>query len=92
MIREGDWVEYTSRSGKRIEGYVLYNVSHKSLVRVTSPKSLADQDKLINTGKLKKIEPEIHPDDVNILIDLALATKDKEWFDELQKISAKQPE
>lgn len=88
LIKEGDWVSGTSQADEKFIGYVeSMNQGGGLKVWVTQ----CDREEAVGTiidaglAKVKKL-PDNAPlaaDELQGLIELALATHDKEWFHEL---------
>ncbi|MEK8131910.1 IDEAL domain-containing protein [Paenibacillus filicis] len=88
-VYEGDWVSGSSAADEKFIGYVeSFNEHGAVLVRVTQ----SDHEEIVNTSieasriKIKKL-PERSPstrEELLGLIDLALMTHDKEWFENLE--------
>jgi len=88
LIHEGDWVSGTSQLDEKFIGYVeSMNRSGGLKVRVTQ----CDREDAVGTSveaalakvrKLPDYTPSA-PEELKDLIELSLATHDKEWFDEL---------
>jgi hypothetical protein len=88
-VNIGDWVQLKNCPHA---GYIGYITDHNPLRDSYQIKLSLDAD-----GKpyeyyysitrfadnLIPLASDLHPDDVHTLVDLALATKDKEWFAEL---------
>lgn len=87
-IQAGDWVSGTSHLDEKFIGYVD-SLAEDHIVKVWVSQS--DHDNIVGEfvqtklSKVKKL-PEDNPftqDELAVLIDLALITKDKEWFQDL---------
>ncbi|TVY06974.1 IDEAL domain-containing protein [Paenibacillus cremeus] len=88
LLVVGDWVSGTSFLDERLIGYVESIDSH-GVVDVWVTQSDHDdavgqlvQSKLAKLEKLPDYEPS-EPEDLRSLIELALATRDQAWFEEL---------
>lgn len=85
----GDWVQGKSRDGELIHGYVENVDSNRGLVKVNVVE--CDNEKVIGKpiwvlNQWTKKLPNVTVNDENhllMLIDLALQTKDEQWFMEL---------
>ncbi len=77
----GDWVMGNYYGGTKFIGYID-QVTNKDLytVQLISPHRTRIKRK---KKDILPLQTEIHPDDLPTLIDLALFTKDKEWFEQL---------
>lgn len=90
-FEKGDWVSGSSREGELVYGYVEYVYPQQEVMKVHVINS--DNNKVIGNGiwiLIKSAEklPFVSPTNKNellSLIDLALLTKDKQWFMELSK-------
>ncbi|MGG1658201.1 IDEAL domain-containing protein [Brevibacillus sp. NRS-1366] len=95
LVEIGDWVTGKTKNGELIHGFVESTDSLRGTVKVY----VVDSDNDIAVGKsivtvkqwidvlpVSTFEDEEHMSD---LIDLALVTKDKEWFRELTAKTAK---
>ncbi|MBE3570294.1 MAG: IDEAL domain-containing protein [Bacillales bacterium] len=85
----GDWVKGKTRNGELLQGYIDMTDPLRGVVKVTVVKS--DNEKLIGKtiGMLEKnveklpLSETVSEEEILYLIDLALLTKDKEWFMDL---------
>jgi IDEAL domain len=91
MVKYGDVVQY-EYYGITKKGFVdkIYDTHADVLIFVRKDKTTNEWNYLPNCNKdfveinkLKVVETPIQPQDLNFMIDLALSTKDKQWFDEL---------
>ena len=99
VLNVGDWVKGKSMNGELIVGFVEYLSPLEEKVILTV--AVSDNEELIGEAiklplQLVERAPVSDMKDRNLLlslIDLALATGDKEWFDELSEElnSLKQP-
>ncbi|GAB2690812.1 IDEAL domain-containing protein [Paenibacillus thermoaerophilus] len=87
-IREGDWVSGTSTQDEKLIGFVE-SVNDNGIVKIRVTQS--DREDAVGTSveaqsaKVKRM-PDTAPsaaEELRSLIDLALATRDREWFEEL---------
>lgn len=89
IIKVGDWVKGKSRDGELIIGYVDSLDILEDIINVTVTSS--DQEglagksiPLLRTLVKKLPDPQVkNKEQIQFLIDLALATGDEEWFMEL---------
>lgn len=88
LFREGDWVSGASQEDEKFIGYVL-SIDHGSLVHIGVTQSDREeivghtvQTKLAKVRKLTDDAPSTS-EELRSLIELALATHDKAWFEEL---------
>jgi hypothetical protein len=85
----GDWVKGKTRNGELLQGYIEETDPLRGVVKVTVVKS--DNEKLIgktigmldNNVKKLPISESVHEEELLYLIDLALLTKDEQWFTDL---------
>ena len=89
FLRVGDWVSGTSVEDERVFGYVEEIEDRAGLVAVRVLKSdhseAVGQKVTSRKQRLKRLpfrEPETEDELIN-LIDLALATRDRAWFEEI---------
>ncbi|WP_052015863.1 IDEAL domain-containing protein [Alkalihalobacillus hemicellulosilyticus] len=85
----GDWVRGKTMIGELVHGYVEHEEVYHTFIKVRV--LISDNKKLI--GKIVRIdEKELQiysmtdhwtKDEITNLIDLALSTRDREWFDKL---------
>jgi hypothetical protein len=91
FLKVGDWIKGKSRDGELIIGYVesLDVLDEKINATITSSDDVALVGKTIPmpTNGVKKLpEPQVkNKEQIQYLIDLALATGDQEWFMELSE-------
>ncbi|WP_349654846.1 IDEAL domain-containing protein [Mesobacillus sp. AQ2] len=91
FLKVGDWIKGKSRDGELIIGYVesLDVLDEKINATITSSDDEALVGKTIPmpTNGVKKLpEPQVkNKEQIQYLIDLALATGDQEWFMELSE-------
>lgn len=87
-VNEGDWVSGTTQEDERFIGYVESMEGNGLIkVRITQcdrPESIGDwaEAKLSKVSKLSEFEP-VGETPLRALIEIALMTKDREWFAEL---------
>lgn len=87
-VNEGDWVSGTTVNDERFIGYADSSVVNGTLkVRVTECDHVTIKGTTVEVklAKVKKL-PDSQPSsllELQALIELALTTRDKEWFDEL---------
>lgn len=97
LIREGDWVTGTSYKDEKFIGYVE-SMNENGVLKVWVTQcdleetvGLTIETKLSKVKKLPDHTPSA-PEELNSLIELALMTHDKEWFDALRaKLAAASP-
>jgi hypothetical protein len=85
----GDWVQGKSRSGELIHGYIVSTDEIKGIIKVNVVES--DNENVIGKSiwlqnKFTEKLPEttlMNEGQISSLIDIALLTKDENWFDEL---------
>ena len=91
ILRVGDWIKGKSRDGELFIGYIesLDILDEKVNATITSSDDEAMVGKTIPfaTGGVKKLpDPKVkNKEQIQYLIDLALATGDEEWFMELSE-------
>lgn len=90
-LKIGDWVNLSSSKGERIHGYVEKTTGDREVVqiRVVSSENqiLVGQSIQVQVSKVSR-ENEVEQysaGELKQLIDLALLTNDKAWFDSLMK-------
>ncbi|WP_202077695.1 IDEAL domain-containing protein [Caldalkalibacillus salinus] len=91
VLSIGDWVSGVTGEGELVHGFIEKIESNHEVTKVRVVTS--DNDKIINktvglkVAELKKLPPADVPNDQQWLdlIDLALQTKDKQWFETLSK-------
>lgn len=85
-MRIGDWVIGNYFGGTKFIGYiedVEFNEDfNDELYTINLIKPHVSQIKRTIIA-FSPLETEVRPEDLSLLIDLALLTKDKEWFDQL---------
>lgn len=87
-IQVGDWISGTSQEDEKFIGYVDSR-TEDNIVKIWVSQS--DHDNIVGEfvqtklSKIKKLpeNPSLTTDELNSLMDLALLTKDKEWFQDL---------
>lgn len=88
LIQTGDWVSGTSKEDERFIGYVESVDAYGTVkVRVTQ----CDRDEAVgevvesSLARLDKMSEEMQADETDLrsLMDLALMTRDKAWFEDL---------
>ncbi|MEJ9151653.1 hypothetical protein [Bacillus smithii] len=90
MVRVGDWVKVCLKDYDVI-GFVITTYGYSAVIQ----KTIYVRDGIImitreepvkySLGLLKPIPETIHPDDLPVLIDMALDHYDQEWFEELTR-------
>ena len=89
LVREGDWISGTTQDDEKFIGFVLMKDEHGGLKVIVTQ---SDREDIVGTtiratlAKVKKLS-ESGPtttDEVKSLIELALGTHDKEWFEQLR--------
>ncbi|OMP66151.1 IDEAL domain-containing protein [Domibacillus epiphyticus] len=88
-FEEGDWVKGRTREGELIRGYVVQSNDIQEIIKVTvvecdNEKTVGRTIRLMDKSveKLPVVKTE-NEEQIHQLIDLALLTKDEEWFVEL---------
>lgn len=85
----GDWVHFPY-NGEKITGFIIAKTEENIAVQVTIP----TPDRVIEIPQTEVVMGSctIWFDDIPTLIDLALATKDKQWFEKwIQEFSLWKP-
>ncbi|HWO96633.1 MAG TPA: IDEAL domain-containing protein [Bacillus sp. (in: firmicutes)] len=91
LLKAGDWVKGKSREGELIHGYVEMIDSRQGAVKVNIVE--CDNEDMIGTtiwllnNRVEKL-PDVRTgseEQILNLIDVALSTKDKQWFMELSE-------
>jgi hypothetical protein len=91
-LKIGDWVKGKTHDGELIQGYLedVNNIQGFAKVKVIECDNKFRRGKTIEVldNWIEKIpeSSEITEEYINMLIDLALLTKDEEWFMDLSKI------
>lgn len=91
ILRVGDWIKGKSRDGELFIGYIesLEILDGKVNAMITSSDDVSMVGKIISiaTNGIKKLpDPKVkNKEQIQYLIDLALATGDEEWFIELSE-------
>lgn len=96
-LKEGDWVEFPLRTGNSqkpilsAKGYITTVWDRHYCVQTTNLTTFGYVNHKIDVSKavVKKLETDVSSVDTNVLIDLALQTKDEEWFKQLTRGMAK---
>lgn len=86
---EGLWV-FGRIEGMLIRGYITKEGAsgqHRVKVVEAEKPQYVGRTALVDYGEIKKVPEFITPQEAKELIDIALLIKDKEWFEELVKIS-----
>lgn len=82
-IEKGDWIAIPSTIGLEDKvGYVV-DVAGDSVFYQVVKNGQFKETNIIALSKVKKLDVEITEEGLLLLIDLALALGDKEWFEEL---------
>jgi len=94
VIDVGDWVRVKS-GGKYIFGYIAYISNNQKEAQIQKVYFIRKGKRFyynpknnlgtFETYRLRKLEQKLYQEDLQILIDIALDTKDREWFLELTK-------
>lgn len=88
-VKIGDWIQ-TSYRGDVAEGYVtkVFPEQMTCIIKVTRCESNKKLQRLdVDFSRIMQLSDiELYLDDLYSLIDLALSTRDKEWFKEIAKI------
>jgi hypothetical protein len=91
ILKVGDWIKGKSRDGELFIGYIesLDILEDKVNARITSSddESMLGKTIPMAKGEVKKLpDPKVkNKEQIQYLIDLALATGDEEWFMELSE-------
>ncbi|SDB90205.1 IDEAL domain-containing protein [Pelagirhabdus alkalitolerans] len=89
MFNVGQWVELESRKGEKIQGFVEKMLNEQTIVQIRVVSSdnewLLEQSIQVSSDKVNQstIFKQYTKAELDQLIDLALLTNDKEWFDAL---------
>jgi hypothetical protein len=89
LVREGDWISGTTKDDEKFIGFVQSMNEDGSLRVLVTQSDREDsvgstiQAKLAKVKKLSETGP-TSPVEVKSLIELALSTHDKEWFEQLR--------
>ena len=89
LVKEGDWVSGTTHDDEKFIGFVQMKDEHSGLKVIVTQ---SDREDIIGSSirvKLAKVKKftDSGPttiDEVKSLIELALGTHDKEWFEQLR--------
>lgn len=88
IFEKGDWVRAKSRDGELVRGYIESIDTYQDIMKIHVVES--DNTKVVGKSiwlimKYAEKLPEVPPSDKELLslIDLALLTKDKAWFNKL---------
>jgi hypothetical protein len=88
MVQVGDWVK-VKMWGYYLIGFVEYvwkeSIQITKVFRVEDGKvqRISQRHGTYDPSQVEPLPCDIHPDDIGTLIDIALDTKDEEWFREL---------
>lgn len=82
QISDRDWVEYSLGNLKLI-GFV--EDAGERIFRFSDPEILTKDGRgfMVDGTEIRVLPLEIHKEDIEMMIDLALCTGDEEWFNEL---------
>ncbi|EIJ81370.1 hypothetical protein PB1_00455 [Bacillus methanolicus PB1] len=89
QFESGDWVKGKTRNGELIRGYIesidfLQGIVKVHVVESDNKKTIGKQvGVLINWIEKLPVSTEINEEQILQLIDLALLTKDEQWFNDL---------
>jgi IDEAL domain len=93
-LKVGDWVKVKS-GGKYIFGYIAYISKNQKEAQIRKVYSIRKGKRFyynpknnlgtFETYRLIKLEQKLYQEDLQILIDIAIDTNDREWFMELTK-------
>lgn len=89
LVKEGDWISGTTHLDEKFIGFVQ-SIDEDGIIKLWATQS--DRKEIVGTSiqaritKVKKLAEHkpTSPEEVQSLIQLALATHDKEWFEQLQ--------
>jgi uncharacterized protein YpiB (UPF0302 family) len=87
-MKEADWISFLNVNDKTY-GYILQTFENgalkiQSVYYLRNNKVVMSSNVFVIGESNCCLQPNItHPDDISSLIDLALKTRDKKWFDEL---------
>jgi hypothetical protein len=90
MVQVGDWVR-VRRWGYYMIGFVEYiwknSIQITNVLRIENGEmqKIGQQPGTYDPSQVEPLPCDIHPDDIGTLIDIALDTRDKEWFEELMR-------
>ncbi|WP_099301892.1 hypothetical protein [Bacillus sp. Marseille-P3800] len=80
MVRVSEWV-HTVHGDRKVTGFITSVTGSEVTIKVTEPRwcnyLTLDRNKIIEADESKYL------DDIPVLIDLALWTRDKKWFEDL---------
>lgn len=88
-FESGDWVKGKTRNGELIRGYIesvdfLQGIAKVHVVESDNKKTIGKQvGVLLNWIEKLPVSTEINEEQILQLIDLALLTKDEQWFNDL---------
>lgn len=90
MVQVGDWVK-VKMFGYYLVGFVEYvwesSIQVTKVFRVENGKvqKVSQRQGTFDIEKAEPLPSDIHPEDLNELINLALDTRDRQWFEKLWK-------
>lgn len=82
-IRKGDWIIIPSSIGLEDKVGFVIDVARSSVFYQVVKDGQAGETNMASLNKVRKMDDIPTEEDLNQLIDLALALGDKEWFEEL---------
>jgi hypothetical protein len=88
MVQVGDWVK-VKRWGYHFVGFVEYiwknSIQITNVLRIENGEmqKIGQQPGTYHHSQVEPLPSDLHADDIGTLIDIALDTKDEEWFREL---------
>ena len=91
ILKVGDWIKGKSRDGELFIGYIesldLLDEKVNATITSSDEKAMVGKTIPIATNGVKKLpDPKVkNKEQIQYLIDLALATGDEEWFMELSE-------
>jgi len=88
MVQVGDWVK-VKLFGYYLVGFVEYvwdeTVQITKVLRVADGEvqRISQRSGIYDVSQMEPLPSDIHPEDLSVLIDMALDHYDREWFEEL---------
>lgn len=82
-VQNGEWIEVIVGKYEGEIGMVEQYFPHHGCYQITFP--FKENPTLLSTWKVKKAPLELHREDFQAMINLALDTKDEKWFKKLIK-------
>jgi uncharacterized protein YpiB (UPF0302 family) len=90
MVQVGDWVK-VKRWGYHFVGFVeciwKNSIQITNVLRIENGEmqKIGQQPGTYHHSQVEPLQCDIHPEDLRTMIDIALDTRDKEWFEELMR-------